>query len=205
MMLFALAILLLAPIVHAQELLIAQTTPPRLEWSYQPAPGCTVPTPTVDVQSGQTFVGTYTRVAQLPQGTTSYTLPTPADNRYYQIVNACGASNIVQYVQATPPPTSPTIEQRVTTLEGYVAILRSTAPVPGPQGPQGIPGPVGPQGPVGPVGPMGPAGTGTPPPAPASNFTVTVVDENHLSIVGACTSIRSIYVSTARRTIECVH
>lgn len=44
-----------------------------------------------------------------------------------------------------------------------------------------------------------------PPPAHTSNFTVTVIDADHLSVVGACTSIRSIYVSTARRTIECVH
>lgn len=204
MILFALAILLLAPIVHAQELLIAQTAPPRLEWSYQPAPGCTLATTTIEVRSSQSFVGPYIRTVQLPIEATTYALPAVANNLYYLVATACGNSNIVQYVAVTPPPTGPTLDQRVTTLEGYVAILRSTAPVPGPQGPQGIPGPVGPQGPVGPVGPMGPAGTGTPPPAPASNFTVTVVDENHLSIVGACTSIRSIYVTANRRTIECI-
>lgn len=186
---------LFAPIAHAQELVIAQTTAPRLEWSYQPAPGCAVVTPTIDVQSSETFVGTYTRVARLLISATTYILPAVADNRYYRVATDCGNSNIVQYVAATPPPTSPTIEQRLTTLEGHVAILRQTAPVPGPVGPMGPPGPMGPQ---------GPAGTSTVPPAPTSNFTVTVIDADHLAILGNCTSIRTSGSGT-RRTLECVH
>lgn len=186
---------LFAPIAHAQELLLAQTSPPRLEWSYQLNAGCTVPTPTVDIQTSATFVGTYTRVVQLPITATTYTLPTVANNLYYRVSNPCGNSNIVQYTAASVPPTGPTIEQRLTTLEGYVAILRQTAPVPGPVGPMGPPGPMGPQ---------GPAGTSTVPPAPTSNFTVTVIDADHLAILGNCTSIRTSGSGT-RRTLECVH
>lgn len=202
MMLFVLAILLLAPLAHAQELVIAQTTAPRLEWSYQPAPGCAMVTPTIDVQSSETFVGTYTRVARLLISATTYTLPTVANNRYYRVATDCGNSNIVQYTAASVPPTGPTIEQRLTTLETSVAALRlavqdisaanmnqdtflieavrriealeaETVPVP-------------------------------PAPAPTSNFTVTVIDADHIRIVCNGTAIDT----TGRgnqRVLECIH
>lgn len=174
----------LPAIAHAQEVLIAQTTPPRLEWTYQTAPTtCTANTPSGMVQRSASATGTFATVATLPLSTLTYNLPATADNQFYRIATACGVGNVVQYV-ATAPPT-PTLDQRVTTLEGYVAILRQTAPIPGPagpqgpigltgargptgltgdtgpQGPQGIqgePGPQGPEGPMGPPGPQGPMG-----------------------------------------------
>jgi len=191
----------LALTAQAQELLLAQTTPPRLEWSYQQQSGCTV-YPEATYVERELATGGFATIATLPNTATSWNLPATADNRLYQISNACGVTNAVRYVASVPPPTSPTIEQRVTTLEGYVAILRQQAPIPGPQGPQGIQGIPGPVGPMGPQGPPGPAGTGTPP--PASNFTVTVIDADHLRIVGNCTSMRTTGSGT-QRTIECVH
>jgi hypothetical protein len=210
MMILLLGLLLLAPLAHAQELLLAQSTPPRLEWSYQAAAGCTIPTPTVDVQTSTTFGGTYARVVQLPITATAYLLPTTANNLYYRVSNPCGNSNVVQYVAAAP--TGPTLDQRVTTLEGYVAILRQAAPIPGlqgPMGPQGPPGPTGatgPMGPQGPVGPMGPPGASTPPTLPAvSNITSRQVDQDRIEITGTnCVSLRTSGTGL-RRIVECVH
>lgn len=196
------ALLAFPPLAQAQSLLLAQTSPPRLEWSYQLNAGCTVPTPTVDIQTSQTFVGTYTRVVQLPITATTYTLPTVANNLYYRVSNPCGNSNIVQYTAASVLPTSPTIEQRLTTLETSVAALRlavqdisaanmnqdtflleavrriealeaETVPVP-------------------------------PAPAPTSNFTVTVIDADHIRIVCNGTAIDTTGRGN-RRVLECIH
>jgi hypothetical protein len=181
MILILLASLLFPVLAQAQELLLAQTTPPRLEWSYQTAPGCTVPAPTVDVQASQTFGGTYTRVAELPIPATTYTLPTTANNLYYRISNPCGNSNVVQYVQATPPPTGPTIEDRLTTLETSVAALRLAD--------QSLASRVTAlESPI--------------PPPSASTFTITHIDATHIRIVCNGIGITTSGSGTSR-TMEC--
>lgn len=244
MILLLLAVLFFPTLAQAQSLMLAQTTPPRLEWSYQAAPSsCTVPTPSAMVRTRpSTTSTTYTTVATIavsnpPPALATYALPLTANNLYYTVRTACGTSNEIQYVAVTPP-TDPTLDQRVTTLEGHVAILRQTAPIPGPvgpmgppgptgatgargpigpqgpmgpagpqglpgvPGPQGLVGPMGPEGPMGPMGPQGPAGTSTPPPAPISNFTVTVIDANHIRIVCNGVGITTSGSGTSR-TMEC--
>lgn len=114
---------------------------------------CTHSTPSVTVRSRTSPTSsTYTTRATLSPitATMSWALPTTANNLYYSVTTACGTSNEVQYVAAAPP--TPTLEERVTTLESKVAILQQTALIPGPQGP---PGPTGPAGPTGPQGPRG--------------------------------------------------
>lgn len=180
MMLLLLGLLLLAPLAHAQELLLAQSTPPRLEWSYQTAPGCTIATPTVDVQSSSSFGGTYARVVQLPITATTYLLPTTANNLYYRISNPCGNSNVVQYVATAL--TGPTIDQRVTTLETSAAALRLAD--------QALAARI--------------TALEAPPPAPASNFTVTVIDADHVRLVCNGIGITTSGTGTTR-TLECRH
>lgn len=133
MILFVLALMLVAQTANAQELLIAQTPTPRLEWSYQPAPSsCTTPTPSAIVQTRANQTSTsYTVVATVPIPTpppavASYPLPATANNLYYSVRNACGTSNEIQYVAAVPPPTDPALEQRVTTLETRSATMQLT-------------------------------------------------------------------------------
>lgn len=184
MRLLLLVLLLLAPLAHAQELLLAQTTPPRLEWSYQAASGCTIPTPTVDIQSSPTFGGTYTRVVQLPITATTYTLPTVATNLYYRVSNPCGNSNVVQYTPATAPPTGPTLDQRVTTVETSVAALRLAD--------QAL------------ASRLTALEAPVPPPAPTSNFTVTVIDADHIRVVCNGIGITTSGSGTSR-TLECRH
>lgn len=214
MILVLLAALLFPALAHAQELLLAQTTPPRLEWSYQAASGCTVPTPTVDVQTSQTFGGTYTRVVQLPITATTYTLPTVANNLYYRVSNPCGNSNIVQYVASTPPPTGPTIEQRVTTVETSLAALRledqslSSANVAQDTAISSIQAALAAaqsamQALINRVTMLEAEPPPAPPaPAPTSNFTVTVIDADHIRIVCNGVGITTSGSGTSR-TMEC--
>ncbi len=199
--LLALPIWCLAVSAYAQELLLAQTTPPRLEWSYQTAPGCSVPAPTVDVQASQTFGGTYTRVAQLPIPTTTYTLPTTANNLYYRISNPCGDSNVVQYVATVTPPTGPTLEERLTTLETSVVALRladqslSSANVAQDAALAAL------------AGRVAVLETEVPPPpapVPTSNFTITHIDADHIRIVCNGTAIDTTGRGT-QRVLECIH
>ena len=199
MMIVLLAFLLLAPLAHAQELLLAQTAPPRLEWSYQGAPDCTLATPTIDVQSSQTFVGTYTRVVQLPIPATTYMLPTTANNLYYRVATACGESNIVQYVATVPPPTGPTLDQRVTTLETSVAALRladqalSAVNVAQDMTLSSL---------TTRIAVLESDPPQAPPPAPASNFTITHIDATHIRIVCNGIGITTLGSGTSR-TMEC--
>jgi hypothetical protein len=188
-------------LAEAQELLLAQTTPPRLEWSYQLTSGCTIPTPTVDVQTSTTFGGTFTTVVQLPITATTYLLPTTANNLHYRISNPCGNSNIVQYVQAPPPPTGPTIEQRLTTVETSVAALRladqslSSANVAQDTALAAL------------AGRVAVLETEVPPPpapVPTSNFTVTIIDADHIRIVCNGTAIDTTGRGT-QRVLECIH
>ena len=227
-----LALLLTAPLAHAQELLLAQSMPPRLELTLEAATAsCTVATPSATVRTRQSQTSTiYTAVGTIPVPTqlpaqATFLLPATANNLFYTVQTACGTSNEVQYVAVTPPPTGPMLDERVTTLEGYVAMLRQTAPVPGPQGPagpqgiqgpvgpagpQGIPGatgatgPQGPEGPMGPMGPAGPAGTSTPPPPSASSFTITQIDADHVRLVCNGIGITTSGTGTSR-TLECRH
>ena len=229
-MLWALFVLI-APIAQAQEaLLVAQTTPPHLQWSYQTAPtSCTQQTPSGMVQRATTQTGTYATIATLPITTTTYALPTTANNLWYRIATACGVSNVVQYVATAPPV--PTIEERVTTLEGKVAILQQLAPIPGPPGPPGPvgpsgaggpPGPSGPtgqigpqgvpgiQGPPGPVGPMGPPGPQGPPgesapPSTTDNIKATVLTLDSIEITGLnCSSLKTTGTGL-KRVVTCLH
>lgn len=116
---------------QAQELVIAQTPAPRLEWSYQTAPSsCTTPTPSAIVQTraNQTST-TYTVVATVPIPTpppalATFPLPATPNNLYYSVRNACGTTNEVQYVAVVTPSPSPTLDQRVTTVETGLAALR---------------------------------------------------------------------------------
>jgi len=117
-MIWLLVLLLLIPsVVSAQELLLAQATPPRLEWSMGPAPtSCTLATPSVTVRTRTSATSsTYTTVATLPIASTmTFNLPLTANNLYYTVRTACGTSNEVQYVAVvTPPPptTGPTQAQ----------------------------------------------------------------------------------------------
>lgn len=199
MILFVLAILLLAPIAHAQELLLAQTSPPRLEWSYQLNAGCTVPTPTVDIQTSQTFGGTYTRVVQLPITATTYTLPMTANNLFYKVSNPCGDSNVVQYTAASVPSSGPTIEQRLTTLETSLAALRlavqdisaanmnqDTFLIEAVRRIEALEADTVP----------------VPPVAPTSRFTITHIDATHMRIVCDGVGITTLGSGTSR-TMEC--
>ncbi len=200
-LLLASTLWLLAGVAQAQSLLLAQTTPPRLEWSYQLNAGCTVPTPTVDIQTSQTFVGTYTRVVQLPITATTYTLPTVANNLYYLVSNPCGNSNIVQYTAASVPPPSPTIEQRLTTLETSVAALRladqalSAANVAQDTALAAL---------AGRVTTLETEVPPTPTPTPTSNFTITHIDADHIRIVCNGTAIDTTGRGT-QRVLECIH
>ena len=184
MILILLAVLFFPVLAQAQELLLAQTTPPRLEWSYQAASGCTIPTPTVDVQTSQPFGGTYARVVQLPITATTYLLPTTANNLYYRISNPCGNSNVVQYTAASVPPTGPTIEQRVTTLETSVAALRLAD--------QALASRVT----------LLESSPTAPAPTPASTFTITHIDATHIRIVCNGVGITTSGSGTSR-TMEC--
>lgn len=180
MILLLLAVLLFPQLAHAQSLLFAQTTPPRLEWSYQPAASsCTAPTPAVDVQSSATFGGTYTRVAQLPITATTYALPTTANNLFYLVSTPCGNSNVVQYVAVTS--TGPTIDERVTTIETSVAALRLADQA---------------------LALRLTALEAPAPPAPTSNFTITHIDATHIRIVCNGIGITTLGSGTSR-TMEC--
>lgn len=204
-----LGLLLLAPLAHAQELLLAQTTPPRLEWSYQAASGCAVPTPTVDIQSSSTFGGTYTRVVQLPITATTYTLPSSANNLFYRVSNPCGNSNIVQYTAASVPPTGPTLDQRVTTVETSLAALRladqslSSANVAQDTAISSIQAALAAaqsamQALINRVTML----EAVPPPAPTSTFTITHIDATHIRIVCNGVGITTSGSGTSR-TMEC--
>lgn len=112
--------LLFASVAQAQELLLAQAGA-SLQWSYQAAPAsCTSPTPTASIQTSTNGMSGWNTVASYPviagSGGT-YALPTTANNLYYRVTTACGQSNMVQYVAATPPPTDPTVDQRLTAVE----------------------------------------------------------------------------------------
>lgn len=110
-------------LAQAQEaLIVAQTTPPRLEWSYEVAPAtCTSTTANTTVRSSVTGTGAFTTVAIVGSTATTYTLPAIANNLYYRVETACGVSNVVQYVALAP--TGPTLDQRVVTLETNVAAM----------------------------------------------------------------------------------
>lgn len=217
-----LALMLFAPIAQAQELLLTQSIPPRLEWSYQAAPSsCTVPTPSAMVQTRTSQTGTPSTVATLPisnppPSIVTYALPATANNLYYTVRTACGTSNQVQYVAATPPPTSPTLDQRVTTVETSLAALRladqslSSANVAQDTAISSIQAALAAaqsamQALINRVTMLEAEPPPAPPaPTPTSNFTVTVIDANHIRVVCNGTAIDT----TGRgnqRVLECIH
>lgn len=199
-----LLLLLCAPLAQAQELLIAQAPTPRLEWSYQLTPSCPLPTPTADILSSSTFGGTYTRVAQLPITATTYTLPA-ANNLYYRVATACGNSNVVQHVAATPPPTGPTLDQRVTTVETGMAALRlvdqSLIGVNAAQDASIASMQLAVQNAMDRIVAL----EAVPPPSTSANVSAAIISADQVEIVGLnCASLRT-SGSGLRRTVTCVH
>lgn len=189
-----LAFLLFPSLAQAQELMLAQTTPPRLEWGYQTASTCTVSPGSTLIQRASSLPGAYSTIATLPSTATVWNLPPTADSLYYRVANACGQTNIVQYVAFAPAPTGPTLEERMTaaetknaaqdlSLNNLASTLNAlTARVATLETP-----------------------VVTPPPAPTGNITATVLDADRIEIRGLnCTSLATSGTGL-NRIVTCRH
>lgn len=129
------------------------------------------------IEKSATATGTFTTVATLPTGATSYIL-TPGAYGFYRVRNSAGPSNVVQFSADlfTGPVTTrlDALESAATALTARVTALEA-APVVTP-----------------------------PPPAPTSNLTVRQIDADHIEItcngIGITTS-----GSGTKRLMECRH
>lgn len=127
------------------------------------------------VERSATLTGTYTTVATLPTGSTSYIL-TPGAYGWYRVrysgIANSAPSNVVQF---SLDLYTGLVTDRLTALETRVTALEAV-PVVAP-----------------------------PPPAPTSNLTTRQIDADHIEIVGGnCLSLRTTGTGL-RRTLECVH
>lgn len=133
------------------------------------------------VERSATQTGTFSTVATLPTGATSYIL-TPGSYGWYLVRNSAGLSNVVQF---SLDLYTGTVTSRLDALEARVRTLET---------------PVVPPVTV----PANPAPTPAPAPVPTSNFTITQIDADHVRLtcngVGITTS-----GSGASRTLECRH
>lgn len=178
-------------------------------------------TSSLTVERSATQTGTYTTVATLPTGATSYIL-TPGAYGWYRVRYSGLAnslpSNSVQFSldlytglvtdRLTALETDLTaLRARVTTLENeairvdpvappppYASVICYSTSLPGSQVICAPP----------PTITLTP-GPAPPPPAPTSNLTTRMIDADRIEIVGTgCTSLRTTGTGL-RRIVECVH
>lgn len=209
----ALLVMGLPVLASGQELLLAQSSP-MLTWSYQPAPaGCTATTSNALVRNSTSATGTYSTVATLPITATSYALPSTPNNRYYRVETACGQSNVVQYVAATPPPTDPTIDQRLTAVEtknaaqdlALSSLAAADTALQGADSQLNAALAVVGSTLIGLEGRIASLEQAAPPPLPTTNITATQVDADRIEIRGLnCASLKTTGTGL-RRVITCVH
>lgn len=129
------------------------------------------------VEKSATATGTFTTVATLPAGATSYIL-TPGAYGFYRVRNSAGPSNVVQFsldlYTGLVTDRLTALETDLTTLRARVTTLEA--------GPVVVP----------------------PPPAPTSNLTVRQIDADHIEVT--CAGIGISTTGTGlQRVLTCKH
>lgn len=129
------------------------------------------------VEKSATATGTFTTVATLPTGATSYIL-TPGAYGFYRVRNSAGPSNVVQFsldlYTGLVTDRLTALETDLTTLRARVTTLEA--------GPVVVP----------------------PPPAPTSNLTVRQIDADHIEVT--CNGIGISTTGTGlQRVLTCKH
>jgi hypothetical protein len=154
------------------------------------------------VERSATETGTYTAVATLPTGATSYIL-TPGAYGWYRVSNSAGPSNVVQF--SLDLYTGP-VTQRLDTLEAHPTLRLSDGP---PAGDTRLLSCVSdllepPTMTCYPISPTLDSGTTPPAPSIPSNLTIRHIDPDHIEIT--CNGIGiSTTGSGTRRFMECRH
>lgn len=145
------------------------------------------------VEKSATATGTFTTVATLPTGATSYIL-TPGSYGFYRVRNSAGPSNVVQF--AADLFTGP-VTTRLDLLDTSVANLSNTIPA--------LPYDVQIASLMARVPALEKAPVVVPPPpAPTSNLTVRQIDVDHIEVT--CNGIGITTTGTGtRRLMECRH